>query len=79
MNYLDILTPSLQCYKRNVWGQERRICDLISGIKDLFSEFRLHTDIPFVEEETFSYVKKKRLFTFYSEEMCNVKLRTNHL
>ena len=55
------------------------MCDLISGIKDLFSEFRLHTDIPFVEEETFSYVKKKRLFTFFSEEMCNVKLRTNRL
>ena len=65
--------------KRNVWGQERRIGNLISGIKELLSEFRLHTDIPFVEEETFAYVKKKRLFTFYSEEMCNIKLRRNRL
>ena len=42
--------------KRNVWGQERRICNLISGIKELFSGS--------ICTQTYHLLRKKHLLTW---------------
>ena len=37
MNFLDVFTTSPSTFIRNVWGQDRRICSLILGVKGLNS------------------------------------------
>ena len=55
MNFLDILTTSSSTFISKEWGQDRRICSLILGVKGLnskrheMSEMLLVSMVTFVE------------------------------